>query len=388
MTANLIQPARRIQQVSEYYFSTKLQQIREMNLSGAEVINLGIGSPDGMPADSVIETLNTSSRNPGNHGYQSYNGIPELRQAFSDWYKKYYSVDLDPVSQILPLIGSKEGIMHISMAFLNPGDEVLVPNPGYPAYAAVANLVEAKIRTYNLLEEKDWQPDLAEIEKMGLGKVKLMWVNYPNMPTGQAADPEFFKKLLDFGKKNNILIVNDNPYSFILNNQPVSLLSIPGAMDIALELNSLSKSQNMAGWRMGMVAGKKEFIQYVLKVKSNMDSGQFRPMQEAAVQALRLEDEWYSGINEVYRKRRALIWKLFDQLNCSYSKTQNGMFVWARIPEQEESGQALADALLEQSRVFITPGFIFGTQGDRFLRASLCQPESIIEKAIQRIGKK
>lgn len=387
MTANLIQPARRIQQVSEYYFSTKLQQIREMNLSGAEVINLGIGSPDGMPADSVIETLNTSSRNPGNHGYQSYNGIPELRQAFSDWYKKYYSVDLDPVSQILPLIGSKEGIMHISMAFLNPGDEVLVPNPGYPAYAAVANLVEAKIRTYNLLEEKDWQPDLAEIEKMGLGKVKLMWVNYPNMPTGQAADPEFFKKLLDFGKKNNILIVNDNPYSFILNNQPVSLLSIPGAMDIALELNSLSKSQNMAGWRMGMVAGKKEFIQYVLKVKSNMDSGQFRPMQEAAVQALRLEDEWYSGINEVYRKRRALIWKLFDQLNCSYSKTQNGMFVWARIPEQEESGQALADALLEQSRVFITPGFIFGTQGDRFLRASLCQPESIIEKAIQRIGK-
>ncbi|MBT4401265.1 MAG: aminotransferase class I/II-fold pyridoxal phosphate-dependent enzyme, partial [Bacteroidetes bacterium] len=285
-----IEPAQRIQDVQEYYFSTKLREIREMNLSGEEVINLGIGNPDGIPDQRVIDTLAKASSHSGNHGYQPYTGIPELRMAFASWYNKHYGVVLNPENQILPLIGSKEGIMHISMAFLNPGDGVLVPNPGYPAYAAVSKLVGAKIITYDLEESKNWQPDLEKLEKSGLDGVKMMWVNYPNMPTGQAADADFFVELISFAKRNNILIINDNPYSFILNSSPMSLLSTPGAFDCAMELNSLSKSQNMAGWRVGMLAGKAEFIQYVLRIKSNMDSGQFKPMQLAAVKALELEN--------------------------------------------------------------------------------------------------
>ncbi len=385
MKTEPIHPARRIQQVSEYYFSTKLREIQAMNQRGEEVINLGIGNPDGIPDPKVIQALNHASQQSHNHGYQPYTGIPELRQAFSNWYRKYYQVDLNSDNQILPLIGSKEGIMHISMAFLNPGDGVLVPNPGYPAYAAVANLVEAKIHSYALEEEKNWQPDLEKLENDGLEGIKLMWVNYPNMPTGQAADPEFFKELIAFGKRNNILIVNDNPYSFILNESPISLLSTPGAFDCALELNSLSKSQNMAGWRMGMLAGKAEFIQYVLRVKSNMDSGQFKPLQLAAVKALELDESWYAQINQNYRSRRELIWKLFDLIGCTYSNKQNGMFVWACIPENINSGREFAEEILQEARVFITPGFIFGSKGERFVRASLCQPEKIIEKAIQRI---
>lgn len=380
-----IQPADRIQQVSEYYFSTKLQEIREMNQNGAEVINLGIGNPDGMPAPEVIDTLSEASRDNRNHGYQSYTGLLELRTAFASWYKKYFRVALNPEDQILPLIGSKEGIMHISMAFLNPGDGVLVPNPGYPAYAAVANLVEARIKSYDLEEERNWQADLQKLEKEGLEGIKLMWVNYPNMPTGQASDPDFFNKLIAFGKRNNILIVNDNPYSFILNDSPVSLLSTPGALDCAMELNSLSKSQNMAGWRMGMLAGKAEFIKFVLRVKSNMDSGQFKPLQMAAIKALELDDDWYKKINIIYRKRRELIWELFNLIDCKYSKTQNGMFVWASIPEDQDNARDFAENILQKSRVFITPGFIFGSKGKRYVRASLCQPEDIISKAIGRL---
>lgn len=380
-----IKPADRIQEVKEYYFSSKLKEIAEMNETGDPVINLGIGNPDGIPDPSVIEALNLASQEKGNHGYQSYIGIPELRKAFANWYAKYYHVELNPADQILPLIGSKEGIMHISMAFLNPGDKVLVPNPGYPAYAAVSKLVGATIFTYDLEESLNWQADLDKLDSGDLAGVKLMWLNYPNMPTGQAADPEFFVKLIAFAKRNNILIVNDNPYSFILNDSPSSLLSIPGAFDCALELNSLSKSHNMAGWRMGMLAGKAEFIQYVLRVKSNMDSGQFKPMQIAAIKALELDQSWYKKINDEYRLRRELIWKLYDYIGCSYSKTQNGMFVWASIPEKETSGQAFAEKILHESRVFITPGFIFGTKGDRYIRASLCQPKEIIKQATDRL---
>jgi LL-diaminopimelate aminotransferase len=380
-----IYPANRIQEVKEYYFSTKLKEIAEMNKRGEDVINLGIGNPDGMPHPSVIQTLNRSSQETKNHGYQSYIGIPELRQAFADWYTKYYQVNLNPDNQILPLIGSKEGIMHISLAFLNPGDGVLVPNPGYPAYAAVSKLVGAKIHTYDLEEALNWQPDLSQLEKSDLSGVKLMWINYPNMPTGQATDSDFFVRLIDFAQRNNILIVNDNPYSFILNDSPKSILATPGAFDCTLELNSLSKSQNMAGWRMGMLAGKAEFIQYVLRVKSNMDSGQFKPMQEAAVQALSLDQNWYDSINAEYRSRRELIWKLYDFLGCSYSKTQNGMFVWAKIPHDQTSGQIFADNILQKSKVFITPGFIFGSKGDQYIRASLCQPKEIIQRATERI---
>ena len=380
-----IQPADRIQKVSEYYFSEKLQEIRVMNQSGEEVINLGIGNPDGMPAPEVIDTLSETSHDHRNHGYQPYSGLPELKTAFANWYRKFFQVELNPENQILPLIGSKEGIMHISMAFLNPGDGVLVPNPGYPAYAAVSNLLEARIHSYELEEERNWQPDLKKLEKEGLKRIKLMWVNYPNMPTGQAADPDFFNELIAFGSRNNILIVNDNPYSFILNDSPISLLSAPEAMDCALELNSLSKSQNMAGWRMGMLAGKAEFIQYVLRVKSNMDSGQFKPMQLAAVKALELDENWYKEINKRYRNRRKLIWELFDHIGCKYSKNQNGMFVWASIPDSQNNAKDFAENILQRSRVFISPGFIFGSKGNRFIRASLCQPAEIITKAIERL---
>lgn len=382
-----IQPADRISEVKEYYFSVKLAEIREMNKSGMPVINMGIGSPDGSPDQRVVETLYHASKETGNHGYQPYTGIPELREAFAAWYDTYYHVSLNPANEILPLIGSKEGIMHIAMAFLNPGDKVLVPNPGYPAYAAASQLVGAQIIYYNLLEEIHWQADLDLLEKQGVADVKLMWVNYPNMPTGQEADMAYFARLIAFAKRNNILIVNDNPYSFILNDDPKSLLAVEGAKEVALELNSLSKSHNMAGWRMGMLAGNKDFIQYVLRVKSNMDSGQFKPLQMAAIEALKLDQSWYDHINAEYRQRRDQVWEMFDLIGCTYSKDQKGMFVWAKVPQEVESARELAEEILQEARVFITPGFIFGSQGERFLRASLCQPAEVILDAVERIKK-
>lgn len=381
----MIEPAQRIGYVEEYYFSVKLKEIDQMRSEGKDVINLGIGNPDQPPAPAVLEKLNIASKNPKNHGYQSYIGIPDLRNAFAKWYQKYYNVTLNPGNEILPLIGSKEGIMHISMAFLNPGDEVLLPNPGYPTYAAVTKLVGAVPLYYDLKEENNWQPDFLSIEKSDLSKVKLMWVNYPNMPTGAQADPVVMKNLIAFGKKNNILICNDNPYSFILNPKPSSLLSIEGAKDIAIEINSLSKSHNMAGWRIGMAASNSEFINYVLRVKSNMDSGMYRPLQEAAAEALSLDNSWYTTVNETYLSRRTLVWELMGLLNCSFDKKQVGMFIWGKVPETVPNGQALSDHILYQAHVFLTPGFIFGSNGEKYIRISLCTPADVLKEAIERI---
>lgn len=383
----MIEPAQRISQVEEYYFSVKLKEIDRLRSEGKNIINLGIGNPDQPPAPSVLEKLNAASLNPKNHGYQSYIGIPELRNAFADWYLKYYQVTLNPATEILPLIGSKEGIMHISMAFLNPGDEVLLPNPGYPTYAAVTKLVGAVPRYYDLTEQNNWQPNLESIEKQDLSRVKLMWINYPNMPTGAQADSTVMKKIVDFGKRNNILICNDNPYSFILNPKPTSLLSINGAKDIVIEINSLSKSHNMAGWRMGMAASNSNFINYILRVKSNMDSGMFRPLQEAATEALKLDDNWFKEVNKTYLERRSLVWELMDVLNCSFDKNQVGMFIWGKVPANVPNGQTLSDKILYNADVFITPGFIFGSNGEKYIRISLCTPSDVLKEAIQRIKK-
>jgi len=381
----LIEPSSRITGLEEYYFSTKLKQIREMNLTGEPVINLGIGSPDQAPAEEVIEELALQAQNEKAHGYQPYQGIPELRKAFSDWYSKSYGVDLDPENQILPLFGSKEGLMHIAMSFLGPGDAALVPDPGYPAYSAVTRLAGAKVITYPLLAENNWMPDLHFIELLGLHKVKVMWVNYPHMPTGKRATRELFSELVAFAAYHKILLVNDNPYSFILNDNPISLLEIPGAIETCLELNSLSKSHNMAGWRVGMVAGRREYLDYLMRFKSQMDSGMFKPMQLAAVKALESGSDWYDSINAVYRERKIVACELLDLLKCTYDTDQSGLFVWAKIPPTENSGQGLADRILLENRVFITPGFIFGPQGDQFVRISLCQPKEVIRKAIEKI---
>ncbi|WP_066629266.1 pyridoxal phosphate-dependent aminotransferase [Labilibacter marinus] len=380
-----IQPANRISEVKEYYFSKKLREIDEMRQQGMQIINLGIGNPDRPPHPEVLEELNKASSAKGNHGYQSYIGIPELRNAFSEWYKTYFQIDLDPAKEILPLMGSKEGIMHISMAFLNKGDQVLVPNPGYPTYASVSNLVEAEMVTYDLEEELNWQPDFDKLEKMDLSKVKLMWVNYPNMPTGANATLELFEKLVAFGKKHDILICNDNPYSFILNDNPLSIFRIEGAKDICIELNSLSKSHNMAGWRVGMIAANPDFVQYILRVKSNMDSGMFKPLQLAAVKALSLDKSWYAEVNKEYYERRELVWEIMDMLDCKYDKTQSGMFIWAKIPEQTESAEKLSDIILNDAHVFITPGSIFGKQGERYIRISLCSTQAVLKESIEKI---
>ncbi len=380
-----IKPAKRIERVEEYYFSKKLKEIRDMNERGLDVINLGIGSPDLPPSKEVIETLNSHSQISDNHGYQSYTGIPELRNAFATWYKKFYGIELDPATEILPLMGSKEGIMHISMAFLNPGDIVLVPNPGYPAYRSASELVGAKVQEYSLLEENSWIPDVDALEDELKEGTKLMWINYPNMPTGQPGNPELFTKLIDFANKHNILIINDNPYSFILNDSPSSLLAIEGAKDVMIELNSLSKSHNMAGWRIGMAAGKSEFIQYILRVKSNMDSGMFKPLQLAAAKALEADMAWHQEQNKIYSIRRDKIRKIFDLLNCEYDVNQTGLFIWARIPRGKKSGKDFAEEILQGSRVFIAPGFIFGSNGKDYIRASLCQPLEIIDEAEKRI---
>lgn len=382
---SIIQPASRLGEVKEYYFSIKLQEIAEMRAQGKEVLNLGIGSPDLPPPSDVIEELNKQARQLDNHAYQNYRGIPELRQGFADWYRNWFGVTLDPDTEILPLIGSKEGIMHISMTYLEAGDEVLVPNPGYPAYRAVANLTGATIREYQLEPELGWYPDLEKLEQSDLSKVKIMWVNYPNMPTGTPAKRSFFEDLVAFAKKHQILICNDNPYAFILNEKPLSLLDIPGAMDVVLELNSLSKAHNMAGWRVGMIAGHPKYLSTILRFKSNMDSGMFKPVQLAAVKALHSPPSWYQELNKVYRERRNKVYQLLDILGCSYDSEQVGMFVWAKVPDQYKDAYELADAVLYKAHVFLTPGGIFGSAGDQYIRISLCGDGSLFDEAIRRV---
>lgn len=380
-----IKPANRLNTVSEYYFSQKLREVAEMNAAGKNVINLGIGNPDLPPSEETIEALCEEAHKPNSHGYQSYVGIPELRNGFAEWYKKWYGVDLNPATEIQPLIGSKEGILHITLAFVNPGESVLVPNPGYPTYTSASRICEANIISYDLDENNNWQPDFEALEKMDLSNVKLMWVNYPNMPTGANATKELFEKLVDFGRKHNIVICNDNPYSFILNDDKLSILSVPGAKEICIELNSMSKSHNMAGWRMAMLASNAEFIQWILKVKSNVDSGMYRPMMIASAKALQNSKEWHDNMNKVYARRRILALQIMDALDCVYDSRQVGMFVWAKIPDKYKDSGELADKILYEKNVFITPGFIFGDKGKRYVRISLCCPEDMLSEALSRI---
>jgi aspartate/methionine/tyrosine aminotransferase len=382
-----IQPADRLQSITEYYFSKKLKEIAALNAQGKNIISLGIGSPDAPPSAATVETLCEEARRPGAHGYQSYEGIPELRQAFAAWYEKWFDVALDPANEILPLIGSKEGVLHVSLAFLNPGDGVLVPDPGYPTYRAVSNLVQAKIIPYGLDEKNRWQPDFEALEKTDLSNVKLMWVNYPNMPTGAAASRELFERLEDFGKKHRLVVCNDNPYSFILNEQRLSLLSVAGAKEHCIELNSMSKSHNMAGWRIGMLASNAQFIEWILKVKSNVDSGMFRPLQLAAAAALRNTEQWHREMNiELYARRRVLAEAIFQRLGCRFDKQQVGLFLWGKIPDNCESAAVFADKILDEARVFVTPGFIFGTRGTRYIRLSLCAGEPALQEALNRLA--
>lgn len=381
----MIQTSKRLEGIGEYYFSQKLREIDELNKQGKNIINLGIGSPDLPPHPEVIKTLQEESAKHNVHAYQSYKGSPVLRKAMSDWYKTWYGVEVNPDTEILPLIGSKEGIMHICMTYLNEGDEVLIPNPGYPTYSSAVKLAGGTTINYNLTADNNWEPDFAALEQADLTKVKLMFVNYPQMPTGQLPSVELFQKLVAFGKKHTVLIVHDNPYSFILNEHPMSLLSVEGAKDCVLELNSLSKSQNMAGWRVGMLSGAKERIEEVLRFKSNMDSGMFLPLQLAAAKALGLEKNWYDSVNAVYRKRREKVFELLDLLNCVYSKEQVGMFVWAKIPTAYKTGFDLSDEVLYKSNVFITPGGIFGNAGNEYVRVSLCAPVEKFEESIKRI---
>jgi LL-diaminopimelate aminotransferase len=382
-----VKPADRTGNVQEYYFSQKLAQIDRMRRQGADIINLGIGSPDQPPSANTVSALKEFAAKPGSHGYQSYTGIPALRKAFADWYKKYFSVDLNPDNEILPLMGSKEGIMHISMAFVNPGDEVLIPDPGYPTYSSVTSLVGGIVRKYDLEEKNGWLPDLEILEHTDLSRVKLMWVNYPNMPTGTKGSVKLFEKLVEFSLNHSILLCNDNPYSFILNEDYHSLLAVDGAKETALELNSLSKSHNMAGWRIGMLAGHSGYIQEVLKVKSNMDSGMFLPMQMAAVEALNNPESWYDTVNTVYVRRRKIVEEIMEMLNCSFEKSQTGLFVWGQIPEEIINCEMFIEEILQKIHVFITPGFIFGKNGERYIRISLCATEEKLEEAKNRIVK-
>ncbi|MFT3902320.1 MAG: aminotransferase class I/II-fold pyridoxal phosphate-dependent enzyme [Niabella sp.] len=377
--------AKRLQGVGEYYFSKKLREIDSLNQQGKNIINLGIGSPDQPPHPNVIKALYNESCRATAHGYQSYKGSPELRKAFAQWYKNWYNVSLDPDTEILPLMGSKEGIMHICMTYLNEGDAALVPNPGYPTYRSNVTIAGGMCIDYSLKAENNYQPDFEALEKEDLSKVKLFFVNYPHMPTGQLAEPSTFEKLIAFAKKHDILIVHDNPYSFILNDNPVSLLSVEGAKEVALELNSLSKSHNMAGWRVGVLCGAQERINEVVRFKSNMDSGMFRGLQIAAVEALSLGRDWFEEVNKVYRQRREKVFELLDILGCTYDKAQVGLFVWASVPEQYKDCYEIADDVLYKANVFITPGGIFGSAGEKFVRISLCCPETVLEQAIQRV---
>ncbi|TYP99490.1 aspartate/methionine/tyrosine aminotransferase [Tenacibaculum adriaticum] len=379
----MIQFANRLQTVEEYYFSRKLREVRQLISEGKPIINMGIGSPDLLPPTSVIEVLKGSLTDTNTHKYQSYQGLPEFREAVANFYSDKFSVSVNPDSEILPLMGSKEGILHISLTILNEGDEVLIPNPGYPTYTSVTKLVGATPIFYDLTEKNNYQPDFSALEKLDLTKVKLMWVNYPHMPTGAKASKETFEKLITFGKKHNILIVNDNPYSFVLNDNPQSILSVDGAKDIAIELNSLSKTFNMAGWRVGILLGNQEFINQILKVKTQMDSGMFYGIQKGAIEALKTSAEWIKNQNEVYQKRRELIWKLAEKLDCTFNKNNSGMFVWAKLPEGKEA-ERVVDDLLYGKDIFIAPGTIFGTKGDGYVRFSLCVSEEKITEAINR----
>ncbi|MFT5833304.1 MAG: LL-diaminopimelate aminotransferase [Cognaticolwellia sp.] len=382
----MIQPASRLGETKEYYFSRKLREIEELNQKSVQqVINLGIGSPDLPPAPVVVQALAKAAVESNHHGYQSYRGAKILRVAFANWYEKYYNVTLDSESEILPLIGSKEGIMHIAMTFLEKGDEVLVPNPGYPAYKAVSELTGATPIFYNLEANNNWQPNLEEIAEQDLTKVKIMWVNYPNMPTGADASIAFFEQLIAFAKTHDILIVNDNPYSFVLNNNPKSILSIDGAKDCALELNSLSKSHNMAGWRVGGLFGRADLLQHILRFKSNMDSGMFLPVQIAAAKALNLDESWYKNQNRIYEKRREYAWEIMDLLGAKYDKNAVGLFVWAKVPDAVDEVENWLDKILYDANVFITPGFIFGTTGERYIRISLCGTVEKFQEALERL---
>lgn len=382
----MITPAKRLETVQEYYFSRKLKEVAEMNAKGLDVISLGIGSPDMPPSENTIKKLCETAPLPNVHGYQPYVGIPELRQGFADFYKRWYNVELNPATEIQPLIGSKEGILHVTLAFVNPGEKVLVPNPGYPTYSSLSTLLGAEVVYYDLKEDQNWQPDFEALENMDLTDVKLMWVNYPNMPTGANASVELLEKLVAFAKKHNIVVVNDNPYSLILNRKPLSIMQIEGAKDCCIEFNSMSKSHNMPGWRVGMIAANPTFIQWILKVKSNIDSGMFRPLQLAAAEALHNEDSWHEAMNiDLYGKRRAVAEQIMDILGCTYDKNQVGMFVWGKIPAQLNDVEELTEKILHEARVFITPGFIFGSNGARYIRISLCATEEKLKLALDRI---
>ena len=377
--------ARRLESVQEYYFSKKLREVAGLILEGKDIINMGIGSPDLAPLPSVVKALKASLSHPKAHQYQSYQGLPELRKGIADFYQRHYQVAVDSTSEVLPLMGSKEGILHLSMAFLNPGDKVLIPNPGYPTYESVTRLVEAVPVFYDLKPENNWEPDLAELDKMDLEGVKLLWVNYPHMPTGANAKQAVFEELINWARKNNILLVNDNPYSFILTDKPQSVLTTPGAMDVAMELNSLSKSFNMAGWRVGMLLGNEANIKAVLKVKSNMDSGMFYGIQQGAIAALQAPDSWFEELNKVYDKRRQLIYELATLLGSEFDTNSSGLFVWAKLKDSTLDAEAFIDKILYEYELFITPGTIFGSQGEGYIRFSLCVEESQIRKAIERI---
>ena len=380
----MIQKANRLKDVKEYYFSVKLREVAALRNAGKPIINLAIGSPDLNPPASVVEAIKSAMELPTAHQYQSYQGIPELREGIANFYKTNFNVDLNPANEILPLMGSKEGIMHISMAFLNAGDQVLMPNPGYPTYESVTRLLEAEPVFYDLRQETNWLPDYAEMEKLDLTKVKIMWVNYPHMPTGAVASKEDFEQLVAFGKKHDILIVNDNPYSFVLNDHPISILETEGAKEVAIELNSLSKTFNMAGWRVGMVVGDAEIIKTILEVKSNMDSGMFFGIQKGAAEALKLSGDWFVQQNETYKKRQAAVREIFDALGCTYNKNYGGLFVWAKLPEGKNA-TAFTDKLLYENDVFITPGNIFGSNGEGYIRASLCVSETLMKEVLNRL---
>ena len=379
--------SKRLEGIGEYYFSQKLREIDALNLAGKNIINLGIGSPDLPPHEEVVNVLHESALKSNVHGYQSYKGSPILRNAISDWYQRWYKVALDPASEILPLIGSKEGIMHICMTYIEKGDEVLVPDPGYPTYTSAVKLAGGKPVNYTLKAKNNYAPDFAKLEKKKLKKVKLMFVNYPQMPTGQLPNEELFKNIVAFGTKHGILIVHDNPYSFILNENPMSLLQVEGAKDCVIELNSLSKSHNMAGWRIGMLCGAKERVEEVLRFKSNMDSGMFLPLQLAAAKALTMGKEWQENVNKIYRERRDKVCALLDKLGCVYSRQQAGLFIWAKVPAGYKDGYQLSDEVLEQAGVFITPGGIFGKAGKGYIRVSLCSPVEKLQEAVERVGR-
>ncbi len=382
----IIQVAERLKTTKEYYFSVKLDEVRKMIASGKDVINVAIGSPDMAPSEQTIEKLAETARFPENHGYQPYRSLPELRKAISNWYQKIYDVSLNPDNEILPLIGSKEGITHISLTFLDPGDKVLVPELGYPAYSAVTEMIGAVSVSYPMLEHDHWKPDLKSMANMDLSQVKLMWLNYPNMPTGAAPSRAMFEELVAFAKNHHMLLCHDNPYSLILNREaPISLLSIPGAKEVALELNSMSKSHNMAGWRIGWVCGDKSYIDEIIKIKSNVDSGMFKPVQLAAVEAFNNPDTWHDERNHIYNQRKETVYKILDRLQCTYDQDQVGMFVWARIPDHITSSEKLVEHLLNTYHIFIAPGFIFGKKGERYIRISLCLKNQMLQKVLDRI---